>query len=705
MGSILINSFTAPVGVTADIYAADANGNNQELLPGVFSQIGFTDNDGNFSPYPVLFDILATSTVVSLTADCSNGCVLTFQQVCLPSFPTPTPTDLPPCYFAAVYSLNGAGNVLSYVDCNGSGTTYTSTTEGLVYLCMPFQNIFNADFSVDLDSGYDCYSIPDTSPLQWVGEPVPSLTPTPTTVTPTPTPTEPNISYETISFPYSWGFSLATRPPAIGYLRVHPEYVGSEILITYGGGQLSITPGSTNIINFTVPVTGTSGTIVISAGTSTPNVIESISELRLACGFPTGSSTYGPITATTTELKKLSEAILIWTESGVKVTGTIQDFSGLTSLSSLQLDSGDYSGDIQYLPDSLTFLNTKPVSGDESRNKNTISGNIANLPTSIQSLYLHGFNTVTGNLSSLTGLFSNPSGKLSLNGNNTITGNMSDLPNISWVHINNYPVNTSPNSYMNVLTGNTISGNFTLKSNHNSVIIGGGNTITGDLSDTQIPTNLQILSIAGKNTIGGNVNLLKLPTTRFQLYGNNVVTGSINDITTNPQIVEIIFLNYGQYLDTSGTTIMTSGNTLSGDINAFQTCVPLNVLRIGGLNTITGDISSLLPLASDSVGMREFWIVSPMNTINGANFATIDPTMFNLQNFLWTFVSNNSGNGMSTTEVNKLLTYFDAKITSPYTSGTAARLIIDGTGHGAPSGVGITAKQNLISKVVTIVTN
>lgn len=706
MGSILINSFTAPVGVTADIYAADANGNNQELLPGVFSQIGFTDNDGNFSPYPVLFDILATSTLVSLTADCSNGCVLTFQQVCLPSFPTPTPTDLPPCYFAAVSSLDGPGNTLTYIDCNGTTTAYTSTSEALVYLCMPFQNIFNVDFSVNLDSGYDCYSIPDTSPLEWVGEAIPTSTPTPTAVTPTPTPTDVAYTYETMSLPYSWPSASATRPPSVGSFKIHPEYVGSEVLISYNGGQLSIPANTTNIINFTIPMTAASGTIVVSAATNTASVIEAFAMFRLTTSTPSTYSGIGQITATTTQLKRLSDAIEIYMENGIQVTGNIQEFSALTSLQSVKLENGDYNGDIQYLPNSIKALRFEiQTSSIKTRNQNTISGNIGNLPTSIESMVIGGLNTITGNLSSLAGLFNNPIYSLFIiNGNNTISGNMSDLPDVAYIGINDNPYNIAAAYYMNVLTGNTISGNFTLKPNHVIVVIGGGNTITGDLSSTQVPSSLTSLSIAGLNTIGGNVNLLKLPTNVLQLYGNNVVTGSINDIITNPEIYEITILNYGQYGDNNGTVVMTSGNTLSGNINAFQTCLSLDELQIGGLNTITGDISSLLPLASDNTGMFGFWIVSPMNTINAANFVTTNPRLFTTS-FLWTFVSNNSGNGMNATEVNKLLIYFDSKITSPVSGGSIKKLVIDGTAHAAPSGTGITAKDSLISKGITVITN
>ena len=728
MGSILINSFTAPVGVTADIYAADADGNNQELLPGVFSQIGFTDNDGNFSSYPVLFDILATSTIVSLTADCSNGCVLTFQQVCSPSFPTPTPTDLPPCYFAAVSSLNGPGNTLTYTDCNGTTTAYTSTAEALVYLCMPFQNVFNVDFSVNLDSGYDCYSIPETSPLQWVGEPVPSLTPTPTSVTPTPTPTDAGFIYETITFGYTYAATMSNRTQPIT-IALWPEFVGAVASATTTDMAVTITAVGSSFA-FVLPTSGTSS-VTLTLPTSTPGVINGVKGFTISTNNEvvpqtTGLLSYG-LTATTTNLKKFTAAENIniqgpgFYPGNVKSMGNIQELSGLTSLKSLTLNSGYPFGDVQYLPDSIqTFV---------CNGLNTISGQIGDLPSSIRELYLFGLNTLSGNLSQLAAnnLFTggtNPvQNIMNICGNNTITGNMSDLPNIGSIFVTQYVPLTPNGGQVNLLaslwdnflrptTGNTIGGNLTLKSNQRTLAIGGANTITGSISATTTVTELNRLTIAGFNTISGDMSNLRLPNVSLVIYGNNILSGSINQIINlnNPGFAQFIIAQEGNLglgaNNVWDANLVSSGNTISGNISAFQQMSLLSSLRIGGNNTITGNLSVF---TNPVLTFTDFYIVSPNNTINGTNFTTNSPNIFvtNQTGYL-VLKSNNTNNGLSSTEVNKLFNYLVAKSQVPNLAPGIYRLravIVNGTGHSAPTGAGLTSKNTYASYGATVETN
>jgi hypothetical protein len=701
MGTIIINSFTAPQGVTAEIITSEPDGSNLFTIPGEFFQQYFKDNDGVYHYYPAYFDLPLDSNIVVLTANCSNGCVVVFEQQCQSNFPTPTPTDIPPCYFAAVYSLGGPGNTLTYTDCNGSTTAYTSTAEGLVYLCMPYQTIFNVDFSVNLDSGYDCYSIPETSPLEWVGEVVPTSTPTPTAVTPTPTPTDVAYIYETITYNYSFPTTNANRTVPLR-VQAHPNFDGVPASVI-GSSTVNFTMTSAIYTNLTIPVTGTSGTIILSAATTTPGVITSIQGLG-----QNSSLNNTVITATTSELAKCVD-ILGLGQTHFFTTGNIQELSALTSCQFLGLGLGNFTGDIQYLPNSIERLVFGTYASDGT---NTVYGDLANLPTSLQSMQINGYNTVSGNVSSTTSRFQNQSMASSsyfeINGNNTITGNFSDLPNVESINIDNKPPFYGSNiPYFDKLTGNTIGGNLTIKSNQKIIKIGGANTISGDLSSTSASTTpnpitgqggVLTLNIAGFNTIGGDISLL-VPTYYLQILGNNQITGNINTLPSSPNSLEFDIRNIGQ---TSDFIVTNTGNTLSGNINAFQTWTSLTRLVIGGNNTITGDISSLLPIGATVITLAIF---SNNNTINAANFATTDISMLpNAGNYFgWYFISNNTGNGMNSTQVNKLLNYIDVKRTVNSQLGTT--LSISGTGHAAPTGTGITAKDSLILKGVNVVTN
>ena len=646
---------------------------------------------------PSSFDLVSQ---ISLTAQSDSGCSVILTDTCASGPATPTPTPLVDCSYI-LFETNGtfAGSgTVNYLDCYGVAQVATITSSGSFGFCAQSATT-SSDIDIVDDETYDCTYFEGV----WYPPLFPTNTMTPTiAATPTPSPSTPSFVYETITFPYSFASTNATRTVTLQII-FSALYDGTSYSIDYGGGSIVGQVGSPGY-NFVIPVSGTSGNIVISAKTDTAGEVNSILSIgnSVANGF---TGTLGPITATTAELKKLGAANTITLDRYFHTTGNIQELSS-TTLSNLTLYNGDFTGDIQYLPDTLSTI----TFGDLTRRtQNTVYGIIGNLPTNISSIEVWGFNTISGNTNAITGLFttSSASSKFILNGNNTITGLYSNLPNAGRVQVNAY--DAAGNSYRTVFTGNTLSGNLTLKSNNQYVIIGGANTVTGDLSTTQTATNLVTFGFNGFNTIGGNINLLRLPTGQFRLLGDNVVSGSIDNIINyNPSIGAIEIVNRGQMTPFNDYTVLNSGNTLSGDISSISPCVSLSEIKIGGNNTITGNLTSLVPtMSTNNDGIGSLLIVSNNNTINGSNFnIPTDGNIFNKQNtvgFNLTLVSNNTGNGLDVNEINNLLSYIDNKKPIALSNGYAIR--ITGTGHAAPTGAGLTAKSSLSSKNFLMTTN
>ena len=101
----------------------------------------------------------------------------------------------------------------------------------------------------------------------------------------------------------------------------------------------------------------------------------------------------------------------------VNVDGTLERIGVLSGLTFFYCyGPNTISGDVASLPTGLTYL--------YCRGSNTISGDITNLPTGLTYLYCHGSNTISGDIANLsTGLtFFN------CIGSNTISGDVASLP-------------------------------------------------------------------------------------------------------------------------------------------------------------------------------------------------------------------------------------------------------------------------------------
>jgi hypothetical protein len=652
----------------------------------------------NIGPFPYIINLPSPDFdsvyKISLSAQSDNGCLIVETDTCS-TLPTPTPSSLPDCSYILFDTNNNfvTSGTVDYLDCYGVQGTYTATTTGLFGLC-----VVSASTSVEIDivddSSYDCTYFEGT----WYAPNIPTPTQTPSNPpTPTPSPSDVLYVYETISFPYSFATTQSGRNVKIKIGGMN-SFINAPLRIT-AGSSVILGSYSGNPAYYTIPVTGTSGTIVVSAATTTLGQVDSIDFIEVES--PTPSVNNIPITATTEELSKLTSVEVLRMNSKVWCTGNIQLLSGLTSMTSILLNEGNYTGDIQHLPDSIQDLS---LGSSSFKSTNTVFGNIGTLPSSIRSMQIYGLNTISGNVSSLSSLFTSSSqfSKFFLNGHNTITGDMSYLPNVWYIGINDEP---AVGSYLTSFTGNTLSGNLVLKSALREIKIGGGNVITGNLSATTIPStsNFAIFDIAGNNTIGGSVSLLKLPKTWFRLLGDNVVSGDIGtiiNIGSNPLIEYIEFRNKGQLGLIANVAVVTSGNTLSGNISSLQSCVSLESIIFGGNNTLTGDLSSLLTINTNQ--LKGLYIVSQNNTINNANFDISDNDIV-VNNPYISLVTNNTGNGMNSTQVNNLLKYLDAKCTTTLNLPNSIKIL--GTGHSAPTGDGLVAKTNLINKNFGITTN
>ena len=238
-----------------------------------------------------------------------------------------------------------------------------------------------------------------------------------------------------------------------------------DVYVDWGDGSaISSTPsyGTTNLThNYSTPFTG-----VISVSSAFLTTITGLEVLCLDAGVN--------VTISTTEISKATLCQTFSAQNNVLVIGDIVDLPN--SLLSYTDESGDITGDIANIPSSINLFiskGTNTLYGDLSGltsnsivsfvvlGSNTIDGDIADLPTGLDNLQLDGSNTVYGDIADLpTGLSS-----LLLDGNNTVSGLIENLPTA----LLNY------------------------------VYIGGNNTVSGDLS--LIPIYINTFIVYGNNTI------------------------------------------------------------------------------------------------------------------------------------------------------------------------------------------------------------
>ena len=124
-----------------------------------------------------------------------------------------------------------------------------------------------------------------------------------------------------------------------------------------------------------------------------------------------------------------------------------------------------------------------------------VTGNIANIPSSITSFIAFYCNTISGDIADLPQSLYN----FAIFGNITVSGDIVNLP-------------TTLNAFQVV---DNVGG-------------GIGNTIYGDIAN--LPGTLSIIRLFGNNTISGNIANLPSGLTLFMVMGNNTISGDLSSI-------------------------------------------------------------------------------------------------------------------------------------------------------------------------------
>ena len=180
------------------------------------------------------------------------------------------------------------------------------------------------------------------------------------------------------------------------------------------------------------------------------------------------------------------------------MTMSTTEISKMTSCDSFSGGTNvDIIGDVVNLPTNL--LTYSDLSG-------SITGDIANIPLSINSFESRGTNTLYGDFASWT-----PSNIITFTvlGLNTISGNTSSIP----ISIQNLEVDGN-----NEIDGNVSS----LPPNMERIVIGGTNTVFGSIQN--LPSTATYVDIDGNNTLGGDLSIIPSGITYFNIGGSNTIT-------------------------------------------------------------------------------------------------------------------------------------------------------------------------------------
>jgi hypothetical protein len=221
-------------------------------------------------------------------------------------------------------------------------------------------------------------------------------------------------------------------------------------------GQITLTH------NYSAPFTG-----VISVSSLD---LSTITELQVFC-LDAGVN----VTISTTEIGKATLCQTFIAGINVNVEGDVVDLP--TTLLTYIDESGDITGDIANIPSSITnFI---------SKGNNTLYGDLSGLTSNIFNFTVLGNNAIDGDIADLpTSLLS-----IQLDGNNTVYGDIANIPAFSQL---------------------------------GTLQLDGNNTVYGDIAD--LPPGLGTLQLTGNNTVSGDLSLIPIFISTFIVYGNNTIT-------------------------------------------------------------------------------------------------------------------------------------------------------------------------------------
>ena len=384
----------------------------------------------------------------------------------------------------------------------------------------------------------------------------PTQTPTPTeTPTPTPTPTSGATPPETFTM-------IARSLDSFSIISGQGFRVSTSLPFTvdWGDGNTTNYPSGLAVYISHTYSTPYTGNIVIQSSDLT-----SITQLIPRNVTPQiGQTTTRYLEIETSELNLLDGLISMGDASFPDNYFSSGDISllPLTLINFYSTYSNCY-GDIFYLPPNLINLSINFLNSNLNQS-NTITGNIVNLPPTLQQIVIGGDNTLYGDVSD----FPSPLLYIVIDGLNTINGDVSFM--------------TTPNLLRIDLYGNnSVTGDLgDLSDSVTEIRIKGTNTVTGDIST--LPPNLTSLLVwgiaPGGNTLYGDVSTFNYSTLSFiQIYGDNEISGNTSSIN----------------LKTGATFDLDGENTLTGDIGAIGNSFAYSSITIKGFNTIYGDIQDL----------------------------------------------------------------------------------------------------------------
>jgi hypothetical protein len=481
----------------------------------------------------------------------------------------------------------------------------------------------------------------------------------------------------TASTSYSLYESFILKVADLNSVRLHLVDTTSAYTMSWGDGTSTNYPSgvSTSLIH-TYTGSAFSGDVKLLSYN-----LGSVRRLYTDLGIGTGG-TNASMLITGSELSKLTGMTLL---SNVNSTFTGYTYQIPRTMQTFYSLKGKLRGNINNLPNTLKSLT---LGGYET---NDISGNTANFPSGMTYVYINGgTNTINGDIKDI------PSGMTYFGvwGNNTISGNTVNIPSgITAFYL--YGFNTLVGDISNIpISGtgfiayghNSLSGNILSLSAHTLLRSLGvanrdssptGNTIGGDINN--IPKKLDYLELRGNNTIYGNI--INMPTGStsigtsqyFNLTGLNTVSGQASDISVH---VTDFFLA-GQ-------------NKLSGNTSQFPSNI--KVLWVGGLNALTGDIANLPPNAWNIqlTGTHTIKDYTPGRSwAPNMNVLKITPA-FSATNFLTTTEVDNLMNDLTGTTWSVSTRFGNPQITLIGTASTASQLARTKLSGSTPTGYGVS---------------
>lgn len=501
-------------------------------------------------------------------------------------------------------------------------------------------------------------SVPPTAtPTQTL---TPTKTPTPTpTKTPTPTPTTSSPTFETFTM-IARSLNSFSDIPNFGF-RISASL---PFRVVWGDGDITNYPSGTNVVITHTYLTPYTGNILIQSSDLT-----SITLLKPQSVAPQMTETSIRYLEIETSQLNLLNGLLT-----MEVIGQSCFISGNISLLPLTLTTfkvlnSNCSGDIANLPPNIVIFSVN-LTSTGTNFSNTITGNVGDLPTTLNTFSLGGYNTVSGNVQDFPALMT----LIQITGQNTVAGNISlmNTPNLNGILV-----------YGN----NTISGDLgSLPNTVSSIQLIGNNTVTGDLST--LPPILSTLEVAGSNTLYGNIGSINYTQLiRLSISGNNTISGNISGIN----------------LITSANFQLTGNNTVTGNISGLGNSNIYGEFFVGGNNTISGNIQNL-PSNSRNVTILGNNTISGDLSLIHLNINRLDIrgnntiTTFSNSSRVFTNLSyiKIEGTGLNSTNINNLLTSYSISTWSG-----SKLLQIKGTS--TPKYTNITSYNTLQSLGVTII--